>query len=89
VTPFGSFGGNGGAGAPFPIQYFAAFYITGWQATGNGFSNPCQGNGDDPAAGGTIVGHFINYVNTLNTGGTGSSACVPNSINECIAVLTR
>jgi hypothetical protein len=87
ITPYGSFAGSGGSSS-YPIQYFAAFYITGWQDSGNGFNNPCQGSGDDTAQAGTIVGHFITYVNTLSTGG-GSTTCVPNSINECTAILTR
>jgi hypothetical protein len=88
VTPYGSFGGSGGS-TTFPIQYFAAFYITGWADNGNGYNNPCQGNGDDTAAGGTMVGHFIHYVQILNNGSSGTSPCVLNSLNECVAVLTR
>lgn len=89
ITPYGSFTGNGGS-VQYPIQYFAAFYITGWaDSQGNGFNNPCQGNGDDTAQPGTIVGHFISYVKTLSNGSGGSSACVANSLNECVTVLTR
>jgi hypothetical protein len=88
VTPYGSFGGNGGSSS-YPIETFAAFYVTGWQDSGNGFNNPCQGNGDDPAQPGTIVGHFIKYINTLNTGSSGGTNCVLNSVGECVAVLTR
>jgi hypothetical protein len=88
VTPYGSFGGSGSS-TDYPIETFAAFYITGWQASGNGFSNPCQGNGDDTAQAGTIVGHFIKYINTLNTGSSGGTSCVLNSVGECVAVLTR
>jgi Flp pilus assembly protein TadG len=88
VTPYGSFAGNGGS-TTFPIAAFATFYVTGWQGTGNGFSNPCQGNGDDTAASGTVVGHFIKYVNTLNTNNGGGTACDVNSVDTCVAVLTR
>ena len=97
VTPYGSFGGSGSS-QQFPIQYFAAFYITGWADNGNGFNDPCpvwSGSGpapdgyNDQAAGGTVVGHFISYVNTLNTNAGGGTACVPNSLGECVAVLTR
>jgi Flp pilus assembly protein TadG len=87
VTPYGSFTGSGGS-IQYPIQFFAAFYVTGWADNGNGFNNPCQGHGDDTAQPGTIVGHFITYVKTLGGGG-GTSTCVPNSLNECVAVLTR
>jgi Flp pilus assembly protein TadG len=87
VTPYGSFGGNGGS-SQFPISNFATFYITGWQDSGNGFNNPCQGHGDDPAQPGTIVGHFIKYINTLGTG-EGGTMCDPDSLGQCVAVLTR
>jgi hypothetical protein len=97
VTPYGSFGGSGSS-TQFPIQLFAAFYITGWSGQGNGFSDPCpvwNGSGpapdgyNDPTPAGTVVGHFISYVNTLNTNAGGGTACVPNSLGECVAVLTR
>jgi hypothetical protein len=87
VTPYGSFGGSGSS-TQYPIADFATFYVTGWQGSGSGFNNPCQGNGDDTAATGTVVGHFIKYINTLGTG-TGGTACVANSLDQCIAVMTR
>jgi Flp pilus assembly protein TadG len=90
VTPNGSFSGSGGSTSQqVPIVTFAAFYVTGWQGQGQGFTNPCQGHGDDTAAPGTIVGHFITYINALNTGSTGGTICQPNSLGECIAVMTR
>jgi hypothetical protein len=55
-----------------------------------GFANPCQGQGDDPVpnnAPGVIVGHFIKYVDTINTGG-GGAACT-GSFGSCVAVLTH
>jgi hypothetical protein len=88
VTPYGSFGGSGGSSS-FPIADFATFYVTGWQDNGNGFDNPCQGHGDDTAAGGTVVGHFIKYINVLNTTDGGGSACVASSLDACVAVLTK
>jgi hypothetical protein len=90
LVPFGSFSGSGNAS--FPVQDFAYFYITGWTGQGNGFDNPCQGNGDDPVPGndaGLIVGHFIKYINALNTGGAGDEACDLTSISGCVAVMTR
>jgi Flp pilus assembly protein TadG len=87
VTPYGSFGGSGSSSS-FPITEFATFYVTGWQDKGNGFNNPCQGNGDDTAEPGTIVGHFIKYT-TLDTSGTGTEKCEPNALGQCVAVLTR
>lgn len=89
VTPYGSFSGSGGSNQ-FPIAGFASFYVTGWQDSGNGFNNPCQGHGDDTAAGGTIVGHFIKYINTANVSDSGGGAsCQPQSLDSCVAVLTR
>lgn len=87
ITPYGSFGGSG-ASSEFPVADFATFYVTGWQASGEGFANPCQGKGDDPAEPGTVVGHFIKYVETAPTG-SGGSFCNVNSLNECIAILTN
>jgi hypothetical protein len=87
VTPYGSFGGSGSS-SEFPIALFASFYVTGWQDNGNGFNNPCQGNGDDTAQPGTIVGHFIKYIDTISNE-TGESKCTLESLGKCIAVLTR
>jgi hypothetical protein len=89
LTPFGSFSGNGST--TVPVLDFAAFYVTGWTGQGQGFSNPCQGNGDDPVPNndaGYIVGHFVKYIQTLNTG-TGSTPCDLNAFGSCIALLTR
>jgi len=89
ITPYGSFGGSGKS-TEFPIADFATFYVTGWQGSkGEGFSNPCQGNGDDTAKESTIVGHFIKYVETLAPTGGGGSTCEIDSLNECVAVLTN
>jgi hypothetical protein len=89
LTPFGSFSGNGSN--TVPVTDFASFYITGWTGQGQGFNNPCEGNGDDPVPNndaGYVVGHFIKYVQTLNTGG-GTTACDPNAFGSCVAVMTR
>jgi Flp pilus assembly protein TadG len=88
VMPYGSFNASG-ASSEYPIVEFATFYVTGWQAQGEGFANPCQGKGDDTAQPGTIVGHFIKYVETLAPAGSGGSFCEANSLGECIAVLTN
>lgn len=90
LTPFGSFSGSGGN--TVPVTRFATFYITGWTGQGSGFDNPCQGNGDDPVPNGdagTIVGHFIAYVDNVNNGGAGSELCDFNTLGSCVAVLTR
>ncbi len=95
LTPFGSFDGNGST--TVPVTNFATFYVTGWTGQGQGFNNPCQGNGDDPVPNndaGYIVGHFIKYVQTLNTGGGGPGFCnlaAGGSLSSgtCVAVLTQ
>jgi hypothetical protein len=89
LTPFGAFSGSGST--TVPVTGFATFYVTGWTASGGGFANPCQGNGDDPVPdndAGYIVGHFIKYIHTLNTGG-GSTACDVNAVGACVAAMTR
>jgi len=95
LTPFGSFDGSGNT--TVPVTNFATFYVTGWTGQGQGFDNPCQGNGDDPVPNndaGYIVGHFIRYVQSLNTGGGGPGFCDltaggPLSSGTCVAVLTQ
>ncbi len=93
VVPYGSFEDNGaGTGSDVPVQDFAYFYVTGWTGQGGGFNNPCQGNGDDPVPNndpGTIVGHFIKYIDALNTGGGGPNLCDFNAFGNCVSVLTR
>jgi hypothetical protein len=89
IVPYGSFDGSGSG--TVPVLKFATFYITGWTAGGSGFSNPCQGNGDDPVPNGdagNIVGHFIKYVSGLNNGGAGGQPCDLNAFEPCVAVLT-
>jgi Putative Flp pilus-assembly TadE/G-like len=89
LTPYGSFSGSGST--TVPVTDFATFYVTGWTGQGSGFDNPCQGNGDDPVPNndaGYIVGHFIKYIQTLNTGG-GTTACDVSAFGSCVAVMTR
>jgi putative Flp pilus-assembly TadE/G-like protein len=89
IVPYGSFSGSGSG--TVPVLKFATFYVTGWTASGGGFSNPCQGNGDDPVPNndaGNIVGHFIKYVSALNQGGSNGQPCDPNGFEPCVAVLT-
>jgi len=92
LVPFGSFTGSGSG--TVPVQEFAFFYVTGWTGQGGGFSNPCQGNGDDPVPGNDaafIVGHFIKYVQNPNDGGFGEQPCDldTNSLGGCVAVMTK
>ncbi|HWH92223.1 MAG TPA: pilus assembly protein TadG-related protein [Baekduia sp.] len=89
ITPFGSFDGSGSG--TVPVTDFAAFYVTGWTASGNGFDNPCQGNGDDAVPGndaGYIVGHFIKYIDP-NFDGGGTAACDIAALSSCVAVMTQ
>ena len=87
MTPFGSFDGQGNT--TVPVTRFAAFYITGWTGQGQGFNNPCQGNGDDPAPdAATIVGHFIKYIDTAGNG-TGGGTCDLNAVDSCVLVMTQ
>jgi hypothetical protein len=91
LTPFGSLESAGNGNPSVPVVDFATFYVTGWTGQGQGFDNPCSGNGDDPVPGndpGVIVGHFIKYIDPLNTGG-GTQACDPNSFGGCVAQLTE
>jgi len=79
VTPFGTFTGSGND--VVPVKNFAAFYVTGW------FSSPCSG--DDPVPDrGYIVGRFIKYVFSLNSGGGSGELCDFNAFGSCIAVMT-
>jgi hypothetical protein len=90
LTPFGSFDGSGST--TVPVTNFATFYVTGWTAQGQGFANPCEGDGDDPVPGGDagyIVGHFIKYVFALNSGGGSGELCDFTSFGSCVAVLTH
>jgi hypothetical protein len=86
ITPFGSFSGTG-TDDTVPVTNFATFYITGWQGNG-GHNNPCQGAGDDPAAAGFIVGHYITHIETPSSG-HGTNPCDFTSVTTCVAVLTR
>lgn len=86
VTQFGAFDGSGSS--TVPILRFATFYVTGWGGSGGGFPNPCQGNGDDPATQGTIVGHFIKYIDTFATS-TGTEVCDLSDTSPCKPVLVQ
>ena len=87
LTPFGAFSGSGST--TVPVTNFATFYATGWSGSGGGFANPCEGQGDDPAPDGHIVGHFIKYVQSLNDGDNGDEVCDFSAFGTCVAVLTE
>jgi Flp pilus assembly protein TadG len=85
LTPFGAFTSSGGG--TVPVVDFAYFYITGWRAEK---ANPCTGQaGEDPAESGFIVGHFVEYVDTLNTGQAANDPCDLSAAGSCVAVLTH
>jgi hypothetical protein len=87
VTPFGAFGGSGNT--TVPVVRFAAFYMTGWTGQGSG-TNPCLGQGDEaPNDAAEIVGRFIQYVETPNSGGAGDETCDFSAIDPCTAVLVE
>ena len=78
LTPFGSFDGSGST--TVPVTDFATFYVTGWTGQGQGFNNPCQGNGDDPVPNndpGVIVGHFIKYIQSHRNGRRDRQPAIP------------
>ena len=79
ITPFGTFGGSGND--VVPVTNFATFYVTGW------FGSPCAS--DDPVPDrGYVVGHFIQYVFGLNTGGGSGEYCDFGGFGSCVAVMT-
>jgi hypothetical protein len=87
LVPFGSFSGSG-SNTTVPVIGFATFYVTGWsQGNGGQQGDPCPG-ADAVNGGGEITGHFIKYVDSVNTGG-GGSPCDFNSLGTCVAVLTE
>jgi Putative Flp pilus-assembly TadE/G-like len=80
ITPFGTFTGSGND--VVPVTNFATFYVTGW------FSSPCPT--DDPVPDkGYIVGHFIQYIFSLNNGGGSGELCEFSAFGTCVAVLTE
>ena len=86
LVPFGSFNASG-SNITVPVTGFATFYITGWsQGNGGAQGDPCP-NADAVNGGGEITGHFIKYIETINTGGGGGS-CDFSSLGTCVAVLT-
>jgi hypothetical protein len=88
LTPFGTFGGNGNTN--IPVTGFAEFYITGWANTSGGrVRADCTGD-DTPPGADYIVGHFIRYIDTIDTGG-GTVPCDPTSptLGNCVVVLNQ
>ena len=88
LVPFGSFKSSGSGYVP--VVDFGTFYVTGWDYVGG--NAPCSDNEPFPGPGtdskGDLWGHFIKYVDSLNTGGTGD-VCDFSSFGTCVAVLTQ
>jgi hypothetical protein len=88
LVPFGSFKSSGGGWVP--VVDFGTFYVTGWDYVGG--NAPCSDNEPFPGPGtdmrGDLWGHFIKYVDSINTGGTGD-LCDFGSFGTCVAVLTE
>jgi hypothetical protein len=85
TTSYDAFAHNGSQ--PYPVTGFGAFYIAGVSG------NAC-GDQWDPILGpepnqnrGKIWGYFIKYANLDGT--PSGRACKLNSLNNCVAVLTR
>lgn len=89
ITEYGAFSGSGSA--TIPVQNFGTFYVTGWASQGGGFTNPCQGAGDDPVSeGGVIVGHWVKYLQGVGRGGGGGEeVCEFNVLGPCVPVMTK
>jgi hypothetical protein len=90
IVPLGAFGGSGSGHVP--IVDFATFYITGWDYVGA--KPPCADNEPFPLGAsadhkGDIWGHFIKYVDSINSGGGGSDICDFGSFGSCVPVLTE
>ena len=92
---------SGASSTEKPVRAFATFYVTGWEGDpclgqANGTSGGLAYTHDDQPTGGTekerkgvLLGHFIKYINVDVTKETGSGKCQLNSLDRCIAVLSR
>jgi Flp pilus assembly protein TadG len=87
ITPFGSFTSTGNE--TVPVTNFATFYVTGWAGQGQGHNSKSICETDDEAEPGTIVGHFIKYVESLNEGEASEEPCDLSALTPCVAVLTE
>ena len=86
VTAFGSFGGSGNT--VVPVTRFAELYVTGWSKSGGSKTQPDCAGDDPPPDKGYIVGHFVKYIDSLNSGG-GTRTCSGSLFGNCVAVLTK
>jgi len=85
TTSFGAFQANGSN--TYPVTGFGAFYIAGVSGNSCGDTWPAALGPAPNQNSGTIWGYFIKYAN--NDGTPSGRACQLNSLNNCVAVLTR
>jgi Putative Flp pilus-assembly TadE/G-like len=94
ITDFGTFQGAGND--QVPVKYFAGFYVTGWDVTGN--AKPCLDNDPHPWYGetyrrsldnGDVWGHFVNIVKFSSAGKPNEQLCNFDELGNCIAVLVE
>ena len=95
VTDYETFLGAGSSSA-VPIKYFAGFYITGWDKTGN--NPPCADNEPHPwyspgyrrsLDNGDVWGHFINVVAFSASGAGSDDLCNFDEVGTCIIGLVE
>ncbi len=87
VMPFGAFKNVNIGQESLPVLDFAAFYVTGWGGQGNSNNDPCAG--DDAAASGEIVGHFVEFTGPDEAPVDTNAQCVVGQIRPCEATLVR
>ncbi len=85
TTTYDAFAHNGSQ--PYPVAGFGAFYIAGVSGNACGDAWPAVLGPEPGKNTGTIWGYFIKYTNLDGT--PSGRACQVNSLNNCVAVLTR
>jgi hypothetical protein len=76
---------QGGGITRWPVRTFAFFYVTGWG--GDACSPSTYGN--ETAAGGTLVGHFIAKTQPGDGDVWGTEPCLDNELDGCVPVMTK
>lgn len=85
TTTYDAFAHNGSQ--DYPVAGFGAFYIAGVSGNACGDAWPAVLGPEPGKNTGTIWGYFIKYTNLDGT--PSGRACKVNSLNNCVAVLTR
>jgi hypothetical protein len=89
LTAYGAFTHTSGTSLTIPVTDFGMFYVTGYAGSPCTTQAGITDHPDDPIPdNGTIVGHFIKYVDRLNNGG-GTVPCDANSFGACVPVMTK